>query len=143
MTTNILFPSKFRLCAFAIILLLILSAVLSKVFNWTIADEQLKELVFFISNGLMCLALFLIQFSRYSDDDEMLMEIRLRLVLSALLVAIIYLVIAPLLEFFVFKDEVSEIPASQIIMVMLFFQIFMLQMKRYALRKELRKAESL
>ena len=143
MTTNILFPSKFRLCAFAIILLLILSAVLSKVFNWTIADEQLKELVFFISNGLMCLALFLIQFSRYSDDDEMLMEIRLRLVLSALLVAIIYLVIAPLLEFFVFKDEVSEIQASQIIMVMLFFQIFMFQMKRYALRKELRKAESL
>ena len=143
MTTNILFPSKFRLCAFAIILLLILSAVLSKVFNWTIADEQLKELVFFISNGLMCLALFLIQFSRYSDDDEMLMEIRLKLVLGALLVAIIYLIIAPLLEYFVFKDEVSEIPASQIIMVMLFFQIFMFQMKRYALRKELRKAESL
>ena len=87
----------------------------------------------------MCLSLFLIQFTRYSDDDEMLMEIRLKLLLNALLVGIIYLIISPLIDLYIFKDKVQEIRAGQIIMFMLFYQIFMFQMKRYSLRKELKE----
>lgn len=88
---------------------------------------------------LICLSLFGIQFSKYKDDDEMMLEIRLKLVINALLVGIFYLIISPLVDKFIFNDTIQEIKAAQIIMFMLLYQIFMFQMKRYSLKKELSK----
>lgn len=139
MNTNILFTAKARVVSYFIIATTIVVAVLDSQLGLTDLTEELNTLFFHISTGLMCLSLFLIQFSKYPEEDEMLMEIRLKLVLNALLVATIYLTISPIMEHFIFQDEIQEIPASQIIMFMLLYQIIMFQMKRYSLKKELAK----
>lgn len=139
MNTNILFPAKFRKIAFGILILIILFIFIAGSMNLLADQTEIKLLIKNIAIALMCLSLFLIQFTRYSEDDEMLMEIRLKLLLNALLVGIIYLIISPLIDLYIFKDKVQEIRAGQIIMFMLFYQIFMFQMKRYSLRKELKE----
>lgn len=139
MNTNILFPAKARVLAYFIIAFTIVLVVFDSQLDLTDSSEELNALFFNISTGLMCLSLFLIQFSKYPEEDEMLMEIRLKLILHALLVATLYLIISPIIEHFIFQDEIQEIPASQIIMFMLLYQILMFQMKRYSLKKELSK----
>lgn len=139
MKTQILFPAKFRMIAFGILTLIILFIFIAGSMNLLTGQTEIKLLIKNITIALMCLSLFLIQFTRYSDDDEMLMEIRLKLLLNALLVGIIYLIISPLIDLYILNDEVQEIRAGQIIMFMLLYQIFMFQMKRYSLRKELKE----
>ncbi len=139
MKTHILFPAKFRMIAFGILTLIILFIFIASSMNLLTDHTEFKLLIKNIAIALMCLSLFLIQFTRYSEDDEMLMEIRLKLLLNALLVGIIYLIISPLIDLYILKDEVQEIRAGQIIMFMLLYQIFMFQMKRYSLRKELKE----
>lgn len=139
MNTNFLFPAKARVLAYFIIAITIVLAVLDSQLGLTDLYEELNDLFFHLSTGLMCFSCFLIQFSKYPEEDEMLMEIRLKLVLNALLVATLYLIISPIMEYFIFQDKIQEIPASQIIMFMLLYQILMFQMKRYSLKKELAK----
>lgn len=139
MRTQILFPAKFRKIAFGILTLIILFIFIAGSMNLLADQTEIKLLIKNIAIALMCLSLFLIQFTRYSEDDEMLMEIRLKLLLNALLVGIIYLIISPLIDLYIYKDKVQEIRAGQIIMFMLFYQILMFQMKRYSLRKELKE----
>ena len=89
--------------------------------------------------AIITLSLFIIQFSKYKDDDEMMLEIRLKLVMNALLFGTLYLIISPIMDYFIFQDDIEEIRAGQIIMVLMFYQILMFQMKRYSLKKELAK----
>ena len=89
--------------------------------------------------GLFCLALFFIQFSKYKEDDEMLLDIRLKLILQSFITAILYLIISPFVDLLIFNGDIVEIPALKIIMFMLLYQIIMFQMKRYSLKKELAK----
>ncbi len=137
MNTNILFSAKLRTVAFVLIIAIIAFMVIAGSLDLFSNEPETKQLLKNILMPLMCLALFLIQFSKYKDDDEMMLEIRLKLVMHALLVGTLYLIFSPILDYFIFNDEIQEIKAGQIIMVMLFFQIFMFQMKRYSLRKEL------
>ncbi len=137
MNTNILFPAKLRKFAFCILLIIFAFIIIAGQLNLLANEPQIKLLVKSILMSLICLSLFFIQFSKYKDDDEMMLEIRLRLVMNALLFGTLYLIISPILEFFVFDDEIQEIKAGQIIMVLLFYQILMFQMKRYSLKKEL------
>lgn len=139
MNRNILFPAKARLLSYGIIALLIVLGIVGNQLGLRDLNEELKSLFFQITTGLMCLALFLIQFSKYPEEDEMLMEIRLKLVFNALLVGIIYLIISPIVQYFIFQDKLEEIPAIQIILFMLLYQILIFQMKRYSLKKELTK----
>ncbi|RRA96092.1 hypothetical protein [Paenimyroides viscosum] len=137
MNINILFPAKVRKFAFCILLIIFTFIIIAGQLNLLANDPQTKLLVKSILMSLICLSLFFIQFSKYKDDDEMMLEIRLRLVMNALLFGTLYLIVSPILEFFVFDDEIQEIKAGQIIMVLLFYQILMFQMKRYSLKKEL------
>lgn len=137
MNTNILFPAKVRKFAFCILLIIFTFILIAGQLNLLDNEPQTKLLVKSILMSLICLSLFFIQFSKYKDDDEMMLEIRLRLVMNALLFGTLYLIVSPILEFFVFDDEIQEIKAGQIIMVLLFYQILMFQMKRYSLKKEL------
>ena len=139
MKTNILFPAKVRKAAFALIILVFGVAILNNNFQLIQVSAHYDAVIEHTLIGLICLALFFIQFSKYPEDDEMLMAIRLKLVINALLVGIFYLIISPLVDKFIFNDTIQEIKAAQIIMFMLLYQIFMFQMKRYSLKKELSK----
>lgn len=143
MNTNILFPAKLRYIAYGILIFLIAFIFIAGSLNLLEQKPEIKILAKNILIALICLSLFLIQFTRYTDDDEMLMEIRLKLVLNALLVGTIYLIISPLVDYYIFSDDVQEIKAGQIIMFMLLYQIFMFQLKRFSLRKELKENEEL
>lgn len=139
MNTNILFPAKARLLSYGIIALLIVLGIVSNQLGLRDLNEELKSLFFQITAGLLCLSLFLIQFSKYPEDDEMLLEIRLKLILGAMFIGTLYLIISPIVQYFIFQDKLEEIPAIQIILFMLFYQILFFQMKRYSLKKELTK----
>lgn len=139
MNTNILFPAKARLLSYGIIALLIVLGIVGNQLGLRDLNEELKSLFFQITAGLLCLSLFLIQFSKYPEDDEMLLEIRLKLILDAMFIGTLYLIISPIVQYFIFQDKLEEIPAIQIILFMLLYQILIFQMKRYSLRKELTK----
>lgn len=139
MNTNILFPAKARLLSYGIIALLIVLGIVGNQLGLRDLNEELKSLFFQITAGLLCLSLFLIQFSKYPEDDEMLMEIRLKLILDAMFIGTLYLIISPIVQYFIFQDKLEEIPAIQIILFMLLYQILIFQMKRYSLKKELTK----
>lgn len=139
MNTNILFPAKARLLSYGIIALLIVLGIVGNQLGLRDLNEELKSLFFQITAGLLCLSLFLIQFSKYPEDDEMLLEIRLKLILGAMFIGTLYLIISPIVQYFIFQDKLEEIPAIQIILFMLFYQILFFQMKRYSLKKELTK----
>ena len=139
MNTNILFPAKARLLSYGIIALLIVLGIVGNQLGLRDLNEELKSLFFQITAALLCLSLFLIQFSKYPEDDEMLMEIRLKLILGAMFIGTLYLIISPIVQYFIFQDKLEEIPAIQIILFMLFYQILFFQMKRYSLKKELTK----
>lgn len=137
MNTNILFPAKLRTVAFVLLIAVIGFIFIAGSVDLLANDSQSKMLIKSVLMGLISLSLFVIQFSKYKDDDEMMLEIRLRLVMNALLFGTLYLIISPILEFFVFDDDIQEIKAGQIIMVLMFYQIFMFQLKRYSLKNEL------
>lgn len=139
MNTNILFPAKARLLSYGIIALLIVLGIVGNQLGLRDLNEELKSLFFQITAALLCLSLFLIQFSKYPEDDEMLMEIRLKLILDAMFIGTLYLIISPIVQYFIFQDKLEEIPAIQIILFMLLYQILIFQMKRYSLKKELTK----
>ncbi|WLD23414.1 hypothetical protein NU10_11950 [Flavobacterium dauae] len=139
MNTNVLFPAKFRKLAYAILVLIFAFIITAGQLNLLSSEPQTKILVKSILMAVITLSLFIIQFSKYKDDDEMMLEIRLKLVMNALLFGTLYLIISPIMNYFIFKDDIEEIGAGQIIMVLMFYQIFMFQMKRYSLKKELNK----
>jgi hypothetical protein len=139
MNTNILFPAKARLLSYGIIALLIVLGIVGNQLGLRDLNEELKSLFFQITTGLLCLSLFLIQFSKYPEEDEMLLEIRLKLILHTMFIGTLYLIISPIVQYFIFQDKLEEIPASQIILFMLLYQILIFQMKRYSLKKELAK----
>lgn len=76
-------------------------------------------------------------YSKYKDDDEMLYSIRLQITVQSLFMAIIYLIISPLIDFFIFKDGVNPQSPIKIIMFVLIFQNILFHYKRYQLKKEL------
>jgi len=137
MNTNILFPAKLRIVAFILLSVIIAFIFIAGSVDLLANQPQPKILVKSILMGLISLSLFVIQFSKYKDDDEMMLEIRLKLVMNALLFGTFYLIISPAMDYFIFQDEIQEIRAGQIIMVLMFYQIIMFQMKRYSLKKEL------
>ena len=76
-------------------------------------------------------------YSRYKDDDEMLYMIRLQITVQSLFIAIIYLIISPLSDVVIFKDEIQSQSAIQIIMFVLIWQNLIFHLKRFQLKKEL------
>ncbi|MBA5792617.1 hypothetical protein H1R17_01105 [Flavobacterium sp. xlx-214] len=137
MKTNILFPAKVRKAAFALIILVFGVAILNNNFQLIQVSAHYDAVIGHTLIGLICLALFFIQFSKYPEDDEMLMAIRLKLALNALLVGIVFIIISPLMDSFVFNEDVKDLKAGQVMIFILLYQIVLFQMKRYSLKKEL------
>ena len=139
MNTNILFPAKTRIVAYALIILTIILSVLFQNFIDLNLNSVYKAFFKNMSMGLFCLALFFVQFSKYPEDDEMLLDIRLKLVAQALIAIIFYLIISPIIDLVLFDGDISETSALKIILFMLLYQIILFQLKRYSLKKELAK----
>ena len=142
MNTKFLFPSKFRTFGLCLIVVPILVAVLLRIIDAN-STVDVKILVKEVSQSLICLGLFFMIYSRYKDDDEMLYMIRLQITVQSLFIAIIYLITSPLIDFFVFKDEINPQSAIQIIMFVLIFQNILFHYKRYQMKKELKENEEL
>jgi len=138
MNTNFLFPAKFKTFGVCLIAVPILVAVLLKLLNVDVTVD-IKTLVKTLSQALICLGMFFMIYSKYKDDDEMLYMIRLQITVQSLFMAIIYLIISPLIDFFIFKDEINPQSAIKIIMFVLIFQNILFHYKRYQLKKELTK----
>ena len=136
MNNQLLFSSKFKNLGLLLIILPVLTAIVLKVISFQSAFYTADFTKMFLQS-LLCLGLFFTVYSKYKDDDEMLYMIRLQLALHSLFVAIIYLVISPLVDLFVFKDPVKYESAVKIIMFILLWQNLMFQYKRYQLKKEL------
>lgn len=139
MNNKVLFHAKMRIVSYALIILIIIISVIFQ--NLIDVDLHSVHKTFFknLSMGLFCLALFFIQFSKYKEDDEMLISIRLQLILQSFITAILYLIISPFVDLFIFNGDIVENPALKIIMFMLIYQIIMFQLKRYSLKKELKQ----
>lgn len=137
-----LFPSKFKSIGIFLIVMPILFAIIFNVLNADFTID-IKTLIKTFSQSVLCLGLFFMIYSRYKDDDEMLYMIRLQITVQSLFIAIIYLIISPLLDFFVFKDEINPQSAIQIIMFVLIFQNILFHYKRYQMKKELKENEEL
>jgi len=138
MNTNFLFPAKFKTFGICLIAVPILVAALLKLLNADFTVD-IKTLVKTLSQALICLGMFFMIYSKYKDDDEMLYMIRLQITVQSLFMAIIYLLINPLMDFFIFKDEINPQSAIQIIMFVLIYQNILFHYKRYQLKKELTK----
>ncbi len=136
MNTKFLFPSKFRTFGLCLIVVPILVAVLLRIIDAN-STVDVKILVKEVSQSLICLGLFFMIYSKYKDDDEMLYSIRLQITVQSLFMAIIYLIISPLIDFFIFKDGVNPQSPIKIIMFVLIFQNILFHYKRYQLKKEL------
>ena len=136
MNANFLFPTKFKTFGICLIAIPILIAVLLRILNVD-STVDIKMLIKEVSQSLICLGLFFMIYSKYKDDDEMLYSIRLQITVQSLFMAIIYLIISPLIDFFIFKDGVNPQSAIKIIMFVLIFQNILFHYKRYQLKKEL------
>jgi|SRR5690554_2716150 len=136
MNNQLLFPSKFKNLGLLLIILPILTAIVLKIISFQSAFYTADFMKMFLQS-LLCLGLFFTIYSKYKDDDEMLYMIRLQLALHSLFVAIIYLIISPLLDLFVFKAPIKYESAVKIIMFILLWQNLMFHYKRYQLKKEL------
>ena len=111
-------------------------AVLLRILNVD-STVDIKTLVKTLSQALICLGMFFMIYSKYNDDDEMLYMIRLQITVQSLFMAIIYLVISPIIDFFIFKDEINPQSAIQIVMFVLIYQNILFHYKRFQLKKEL------
>lgn len=136
MNTNFLFPSKFKTFGICLIVLPILAAIIFRLLNADFTVD-VKTLINTVSQSLLCLGMFFMIYSKYKDDDEMLYMIRLQITVQSLFIAIIYLIISPLIDFFIFKDEINPQSAIKIIMFLLIWQNLIFHSKRYQLKKEL------
>ncbi|HUH25305.1 MAG TPA: hypothetical protein VLY87_01635 [Flavobacterium sp.] len=139
MNANFLFPSKFKRLGVLLIVSPFLLAVFLKAVNFesTIYTADFIKILF---QAIMCLGLFFMIYSKYKEDDEMLYMIRLQITVQSLFLGIIYLIISPLADVFVFKDEIIQHSAMKIIMFILMWQNFIFHYKRYQLKKELKNS---
>lgn len=136
MNSNFLFPKRIKWIGLFLIVAPISIVVILKLLN---LEPNFHKKNFIQNNmtGLMCLGLFLMFFSRYSEDDEMLMQVRLNLTQFSLFFGVIYLILSPYGDYVFGNKIASEIGASQFLMTILIFQNILFQWKRYMLKKEL------
>lgn len=137
MEPHILFPAKYRVIAYVLFAVVLITSVSVKSFNLFQNDVLTKDFVRSIVDGLLCLGLFLTVFSKYPDDDEMLMEIRLKLIQYSLFVGLFFLLFSPVVDYLSGDTSINKIGASQFLLTILIYQNILFQWKRYQLKKEL------
>ncbi|WLD23413.1 hypothetical protein NU10_11945 [Flavobacterium dauae] len=131
MNSNFLFPSKFKYLA----IILFLIPVFCHLFDIVLLNNDLVEKTLF--EFLVSCAFFLIVFSRYKDDDEMLYSIRLKTTVYSLLVGVFLLIGTPLWNYILWNQEYTYESAGGIIMTVLFFNTLFFFRERSKLKEVL------
>jgi len=131
MNSNFLFPSKFKYLA----IILFLIPVFCHLFDIVLLNNDLVEKTLF--EFLVSCAFFLIVFSRYKDDDEMLYSIRLKTTVYSLLVGVFMLIGTPLWNYILWNQEYTYESAGGIIMTVLFFNTLFFFRERSKLKEAL------
>lgn len=131
MNSNFLFPSKFKYLA----IILFLIPVFCHLFDIVLLNNDLVEKTLF--EFLVSCAFFLIVFSRYKDDDEMLYSIRLKTTVYSLLVGVFLLIGTPLWNYILWNQEYTYESAGGIIMTVLFFNTLFFFRERSKLKEAL------
>ncbi|MEG0917331.1 MAG: hypothetical protein RSF68_09995 [Myroides sp.] len=90
---------------------------------------------------LVSCAFFLIVFSKYKDDDEMLYSIRLKTTVYSLLIGVFLLIGRPLLNFILWNQAETYESAGGIISTVLFFNVLFFLRERNKLKEALSDEE--
>src|SRR6218665_2008076 len=99
MKTHLLFPASFKYIS----ILFLAAPVFFYFFDITLFNNnQFMEKTLF--EFLVSCAFFLIVFSKYKDDDEMLYSIRLKTTVYSLLIGVFLLIVRPLLNFILWNQ---------------------------------------
>ena len=133
---HLLFPASFKYIS----ILFLATPVFFYFFDITLFNNNRfmeKKLFEF----LMSVAFFMIVFSRYKDDDEMLYSIRLKTTVYSLLIGVFLLIGSPLLNFILWNQVETYESAGSIISTVLFFNVLFFLRERNKLKESLTDEE--
>ena len=136
MKTNLLFPASFKYIS----ILFLATPVFCYFFDIMLFNNnRFMEKTLF--EFLMSCAFFLIVFSKYKDDDEMLYSIRLKTTVYSLLIGVFLLIGRPLLNFILWNQAETYESAGGIISTVLFFNVLFFLRERNKLKEALTDEE--
>ena len=136
MKTNLLFPASFKYIS----ILFLATPVFCYFFDIMLFNNnRFMEKTLF--EFLVSCAFFLIVFSKYKDDDEMLYSIRLKTTVYSLLIGVFLLVGRPLLNFILWNQAETYESAGSIISTVLFFNVLFFLRERNKLKEALSDEE--
>jgi len=136
MKTNLLFPASFKYIS----ILFLATPVFCYFFDIMLFNNnRFMEKTLF--EFLMSCAFFLIVFSKYKDDDEMLYSIRLKTTVYSLLIGVFLLIGRPLLNFILWNQAETYESAGSIISTVLFFNVLFFLRERNKLKEALTDEE--
>lgn len=136
MKKKILFPSKFKFIGVFLVLIPVILRLfeIELISNNSILSKTILETV-------VCIGLYLIVFSEYKDDDEMLYAIRLKSIAYSIILGIFLLISTPLVYLFLWNQETTDESAGGIIMSVLFFNMIIFFNERRRLKDDLNNEE--
>lgn len=136
MKTNLLFPASFKYIS----ILFLATPVLCYFFDITLFNNNrfMQKTLF---EFLASCAFFLIVFSKYKDDDEMLYSIRLKTTVYSLLIGVFLLIGRPLLNYILWNQAETYESAGSIISTVLFFNVLFFLRERNKLKEALTDEE--
>ncbi len=136
MKTHLLFPASFKYIS----ILFLATPVFFYFFDITLFNHnRFMEKTLF--EFLVSVAFFMIVFSRYKDDDEMLYSIRLKTTVYSLLIGVFLLIGRPLLNFILWNQVETYESAGSIISTVLFFNVLFFLRERNKLKESLTDEE--
>lgn len=136
MKTNLLFPASFKYIS----ILFLATPVFCYFFDIMLFNNnRFMEKTLF--EFLVSCAFFLIVFSKYKDDDEMLYSIRLKTTVYSLLIGVFLLIGRPLLNFILWNQAETYESAGSIISTVLFFNVLFFLRERNKLKEALTDEE--
>lgn len=136
MKTNLLFPASFKYIS----ILFLATPVFCYFFDIMLFNNnRFMEKTLF--EFLVSCAFFLIVFSKYKDDDEMLYSIRLKTTVCSLLIGVFLLIGRPLLNFILWNQAETYESAGGVISTVLFFNVLFFLRERNKLKEALSDEE--
>jgi len=136
MKANLLFPASFKYIS----ILFLATPVFCYFFDIMLFNNnRFMEKTLF--EFLVSCAFFLIVFSKYKDDDEMLYSIRLKTTVYSLLIGVFLLIGRPLLNFILWNQAETYESAGGIISTVLFFNVLFFLRERNKLKEALSDEE--
>lgn len=136
MKKKILFPSQFKFIGVFLVLIPVILHLLQ--IELISNNSNLSKTIL---ETIVCIGLYLIVFSKYKDDDEMLYAIRLKSIAYSIIFGIFLLISTPLVYLFLWNQETTDESAGGIIMSVLFFNMIIFFNERRRLKDDLNNEE--